>query len=145
LVEELRSLILKPREGVAQAVNSTLMLLYWQVGHRIRTEVLKQKRATYGEEMLPTLSAKLAGEFGEGFSARNLARLFAEHANCSPLDYVQLIRFALARQLVTQSRLDLERVAMRAGFRSAQHLRRVWSRWEARPPSALRARDLEAA
>ena len=43
-------------------------------------------------------------------SARNLARLFAEHAHCSPLDYVQLIRFALARQLVTQSRLDLERV-----------------------------------
>jgi transcriptional regulator GlxA family with amidase domain len=46
---------------------------------------------------------------------------------------------------VTQSRLDLERVAMRAGFRSAQHLRRVWSRWEARPPSALRGRDLQAA
>jgi transcriptional regulator GlxA family with amidase domain len=73
-------------------------------------------------------------------SPRNLARLFAEHASCSPHDYVQLIRFALARQLVTQSRLDLERVAARAGFRSAQQLRRVWSRWESQPPSALRGR-----
>jgi transcriptional regulator GlxA family with amidase domain len=72
-------------------------------------------------------------------STRNLSRLFAEHAHCSPLDYVQLIRFALARQLVTCSRLDLELVASRAGFRSAQHLRRVWSRWEAQPPSALRS------
>jgi transcriptional regulator GlxA family with amidase domain len=54
---------------------------------------------------------------------------------------VQLIRFALARQLVTQSRLDLERVAARAGFGSAQQLRRVWSRWESQPPSALRARQ----
>jgi len=71
---------------------------------------------------------------------RNLARLFAEHARCSPLDYVQLIRFAFAKQLVTESRLDLERVAARAGFGSAQHLRRVWSRWEARPPSAFRGR-----
>ncbi|MGO9804740.1 MAG: GlxA family transcriptional regulator, partial [Steroidobacteraceae bacterium] len=35
-------------------------------------------------------------------------------------------------------RLDLERVAVRAGFGSAQHLRRVWARWEAQPPSALR-------
>jgi transcriptional regulator GlxA family with amidase domain len=78
-------------------------------------------------------------------SARNLARLFAEHAGCSPLDYVQLIRFAFAKQLVTGSRLDLERVAARAGFRSAQHLRRVWSRWETRPPSAFRARPSHAA
>ena len=29
-------------------------------------------------------------------------------------------------------------LAARAGFRSAQHLRRVWSRWETRPPSAFR-------
>lgn len=78
-------------------------------------------------------------------SSRNLARLFAEHARCSPLDYVQLMRFAFARQLVTRTRLDLERVAAKAGFRSAQHLRRVWSRWEARPPSALRSREPYAA
>jgi transcriptional regulator GlxA family with amidase domain len=67
-----------------------------------------------------------------------LARLFAEHANCSPLDYVQLIRFAFAKELVTQSTLDLERIAARVGFRSAQQLRRVWARWEPRSPSALR-------
>jgi transcriptional regulator GlxA family with amidase domain len=78
-------------------------------------------------------------------SSRNLSRLFAEHARCSPLDYVQLIRFALARELVTGSRLDLERVATRAGFRSVQHLRRVWSRWEVRPPSAFRGGGSHAA
>jgi transcriptional regulator GlxA family with amidase domain len=72
--------------------------------------------------------------------ARNLARLFAEHAGCSPLDYVQLLRVALARQLVTHSRLDLERVALESGFRSARQLRRVWARWEGRPPSASRTR-----
>lgn len=71
-------------------------------------------------------------------SARNLSRLFAEHAGCSPLEYVYLIRFALAKELVVQTRLDLERVAKRAGFHSAQHLRRVWSHWETKPPSAFR-------
>jgi transcriptional regulator GlxA family with amidase domain len=38
-------------------------------------------------------------------SSRNLTRLFAQHARCSPLDYVQRMRFALARELVTQSAL----------------------------------------
>lgn len=71
-------------------------------------------------------------------SPRNLSRLFAEHAGCSPLEYVHLIRFALAKELVVQTRLDLERVAKRAGFHSAQHLRRVWLRWEAQPPSTFR-------
>jgi predicted nuclease of restriction endonuclease-like (RecB) superfamily len=37
--------------------------------------VLGEKRAAYGEEILPTLSAKLVPEFGDGFSARNLRRM----------------------------------------------------------------------
>ncbi len=71
-------------------------------------------------------------------SPRNLARLFAEHAECSPLDYVQMVRFAVARELVTQSYLDLEQVALKAGFHSARHMRRIWARWESQPPGALR-------
>jgi transcriptional regulator GlxA family with amidase domain len=97
--------------------------------HRVQDAVARDPAARWGSAELSAVACT---------SARNLARLFAEHAHCSPLDYVQLIRFALARELVTQSRLDLERVAARAGFRSAQHLRRVWSRWETRPPSACR-------
>jgi transcriptional regulator GlxA family with amidase domain len=73
-------------------------------------------------------------------SERNLARLFAEHAGCSPLDYVQRIRIALARELLANSSLDVERVAERAGFSSAHQLRRVWRRWESRPPAAHRRR-----
>ncbi len=104
--------------------------------HRVQDAVARDPAATWGSAELAAVGCT---------SARNLARLFAEHAHCSPLDYVQLIRFAFAKQLVTGSRLDLERVAARAGFRSAQHLRRVWSRWEARPPSAFRPREARAA
>ena len=103
--------------------------------HRVQDAVARDPAARWNARELSQVACT---------SSRNLARLFAEHAQCSPLDYVQLIRFALARQLVTQSRLDLERVATRAGFRSAQQLRRVWSRWESQPPSALRARALSA-
>jgi predicted nuclease of restriction endonuclease-like (RecB) superfamily len=77
---ELRELILATRAQVAQAVNSGLTLLYWQVGDRIRREVLKEKRAGYGDEIIQTLSGKLTSEFGSGFGRSNLAAMvrFAE-------------------------------------------------------------------
>lgn len=80
LLADLRELIEGSRAAVAQAVNSALVLLYWQVGSRIRADVLRDKRAAYGEQILPTLSAKLAIDYGQGFGERNLARMvrFAE-------------------------------------------------------------------
>ena len=60
---------------MARAVNSGLTLLYWQVGDRIRREVLREQRAEYGEKILQSLSAKLMAEFGRGYSERNLANM----------------------------------------------------------------------
>ena len=65
----MRDLILAARQTVARGVNAALVILYWNVGDRIRREILGEKRAEYGAEILPTLSAKLVPEFGEGFSA----------------------------------------------------------------------------
>jgi len=98
--------------------------------HRVQDAVVRKPAASWTSDELSEVACT---------SPRNLARLFAEHAHCSPLDYVQLVRFAFAKELVTQSTLDLERIAARVGFRSAQQLRRVWSRWEPRSPSAFRA------
>ena len=80
LLTELRGLIDTARQQVAQTANATLTMLHWHVGQRIRREVLRNGRAEYGEEILPTLSAKLVRDYGQGFSARNLARMirFAE-------------------------------------------------------------------
>src|SRR6266545_2310982 len=80
LLDDVRHLIQQARAATAQAVNSVLVLLYWEVGQRIRRDILKEKRADYGEQIVPTLSAQLTADFGDGFSARNLFRMvrFAE-------------------------------------------------------------------
>ncbi len=80
LFEELRELIIETRKSIARTVHAGLTMLYWEVGDRIRREVLKEKRAEYGAEILQALSAKLSTEFGRGFSQRNLASMvrFAE-------------------------------------------------------------------
>jgi len=95
LLDDVRSLIRQAREATAQAVNAALVLLYWQVGRRIRTDILREQRAAYGEQILPTLSAKLVPDFGTGFSARNLARM-VQFAEAFP---DQAIVAGLARQL----------------------------------------------
>jgi len=75
LFQDLRSLIIEARQDVARQVNSALVLLYWRVGQRIRRDVLKEKRAGYGEQIVATLSQQLTEEFGEGFAEKNLRRM----------------------------------------------------------------------
>ena len=77
LVSDVRELILSARQTVARGVNAALVLLYWKVGERLRTEVLKLERAEYGKEILSTVSKELVAEFGRGFSWPNLSRMMA--------------------------------------------------------------------
>lgn len=75
LVNDLREIIAGTRRGVAQAVNASLVMLYWQVGQRIRGAILQDQRASYGREIVATVSRQLEREFGVGFSAKNLHRM----------------------------------------------------------------------
>jgi len=80
LFTDVRELILQARAGVARAVDSGLVTLYWHVGRRIRQDILKEKRAEYGEKIVAALGRQLEVEFGRGFSEKNLRRMvqFAE-------------------------------------------------------------------
>lgn len=71
-------------------------------------------------------------------SPRNLSRLFNEHSGMSVTDFVNRMRIALARELLTGSRLDMETIAERAGFTSARQFRRAWNRLNDDAPSRLR-------
>src|SRR5581483_7300326 len=80
LVKDVRRLIDSARGQVAAAVNAGLIMLYWHLGMRIRRDILGNQRASYGERIVPTLSAKLVPDYGRGFSPRNLSKMirFAE-------------------------------------------------------------------
>lgn len=82
--------------------------------------------------------AALAQEAGT--SARNLSRLFNQHAGMSVTDYVNRMRITLASELLKTSRLDIESVAERSGFGSSRQLRRAWARYFHLPPSRMRSR-----
>jgi predicted nuclease of restriction endonuclease-like (RecB) superfamily len=80
LLADLRRLIEEARRSAAVAVNASLTLMYWRIGKRIRSEMLGDERAGYGETIVATLSRQLVGEYGRGFAEKNLRRMiqFAE-------------------------------------------------------------------
>lgn len=80
LLGDVREMIETTRREVAQSVNSALVMLYWKIGRRIRGDILKEKRAKYGDRIVTILSQQLTYEFGRGFSEKSLRRMiqFAE-------------------------------------------------------------------
>ena len=72
LLGDLRTLIEQARGFVAQAINSGMVMLYWQIGERLRKEILGEERAEYGKQIVATMSQQLTAEYGRGFSRSNL-------------------------------------------------------------------------
>ena len=98
--------------------------------HRVQDAII----ANPAEDWTLTRLARIANT-----SSRHLSRLFNEHAGMNITAYVNSLRVALAHQLLTSSRLDIERVAERTGFASSRQLRRAWRRSYDTPPVALRS------
>lgn len=80
LLGDIRLLIEQSRQQLVSTVNSALTTLYWHIGQRIRTEVLKEERAAYGEQIVSVLAKQLEADYGRGFSVKNLRHMlrFAE-------------------------------------------------------------------
>ncbi|AMG43712.2 GlxA family transcriptional regulator [Achromobacter ruhlandii] len=97
--------------------------------HRVQDAVVRNPAAPWSAQSLAEQAHT---------SPRHLTRLFREHAGCTPMDYLYQIRVALARDMLRETRLNLERVAEKSGFGSAQHLRRVWRRFQPQTPSMAR-------
>ena len=72
LFGEIKTLISSAKQRAAVAVNAELTLLYWQVGQRINTEILKGERADYGKQVVANLSKQLTASFGKGWGEKQL-------------------------------------------------------------------------
>ncbi len=75
LLADVRGMILEARQTVARGVNAALVVLYWNIGQRIRRDILREKRAEYGERIVAALGRQLEREFGRGYGEKNLRRM----------------------------------------------------------------------
>jgi predicted nuclease of restriction endonuclease-like (RecB) superfamily len=72
LFSEIKKLIEEAKQNVAVVVNATTTVLYWNIGARINTDILDNKRAEYGKEVVKLLSRNLTEEYGKGWSEKQL-------------------------------------------------------------------------
>jgi len=75
LFRDVTKIIEQGKHRVTAQINSTLTLVYWQVGFRINTAVLDNERAEYSKEIVSQLATQLASRFGKSFEQRNLRRM----------------------------------------------------------------------
>ena len=66
------NIIEQARAVAYRAVNEVLIKRNWLLGMRIQLEVLKDKRAEYGERIIKELASALTAQYGKGFTWRNL-------------------------------------------------------------------------
>lgn len=72
LFDKISGLIEQARRKVAITINQEMVMLYWDIGKTIKEEVMKSKRAEYGEKIVNSLSSQLIDRYGKGFSSQNL-------------------------------------------------------------------------
>lgn len=72
LIRQIKGLIEESKQQASIAVNTTMSMLYWNIGTRVNNEVLKDKRADYGKQIIITLCQQLESEYGSSFSEKNV-------------------------------------------------------------------------
>jgi len=76
LFGRISELLSSARKHVVSSINQTITLTYFEIGRLIvEDEQHGKERAEYGKSVLKELSTKLTGEFGKGYSVRNLEQM----------------------------------------------------------------------
>jgi hypothetical protein len=72
LLKELSQLIEQSQQQFVSQANSNLTILFWHIGNSINKNILQNKRADYGKQILVTLSRELTNKYGRNFEEKNL-------------------------------------------------------------------------
>lgn len=76
LVQNISRIVEQSRSAVRYAVNSAMVLCYWEIGRLIvEEEQHGNARAEYGKQQLQQISDRLTTQFGKGFDVRNLRNM----------------------------------------------------------------------
>lgn len=83
LISELSQMIEQTQYQITSQANSALTMLFWHIGTRINNDILENKRADYGKQIVVTVSRQLMKQYGRSFEEKNLRRMlqFGEKFN----------------------------------------------------------------
>ncbi|MCK5808574.1 hypothetical protein KAH37_06290 [bacterium] len=108
LFTELAVLIEQSKNQVVAQVNSILTLTYWQVGKKINDNILHNKRAEYGKQIVTPLATQLVERYGNSFNEKNLRRMMQFSEEFPDFETV----VPLARQLRKTIKIKAQRILL---------------------------------
>ena len=85
LYQDACNIIEQAQATAYRAVNEALIKRNWLLGMRIQHEVLKDKRAEYGEQVVKNLAKRLVIRYGKGYSRNNLYRFISFYKSFSEI------------------------------------------------------------
>ncbi len=71
----IRSSVITAKNKVYAAVNSAMVIAYWEIGEQIYKACGENERAEYGKSLMKYLSERLTAEFGKGFDESSLRKM----------------------------------------------------------------------
>lgn len=83
------------RFRIATTVNAEVCLMNWNIGKRIKEDVLYNQRAEYGKEIIKNLSSKLTEHYGKGWSIYKLQHCVRSAYTFSEEEIVYAVRTQL--------------------------------------------------
>ena len=73
-ITSIKQIISENKMALLQSANAIIIKTYWEIGKRIvEIEQDGKVRAEYGSNLLKNIAIELTGEYGSGYSERNLA------------------------------------------------------------------------
>ena len=112
------SIIEQAQSTAYRSVNETLIKRNWLLGMRIEQEILKERRAEYGERVIKTLSKELTIKYGDGFSRNNLYRFISFFKSFPDIFNMAIGETGIVPSLTGQSEI----VPLPMGFSNGQDI-----------------------
>lgn len=75
LYNDVSDLIEIAKKKIALHVNTEFVILNWNIGSRIKNELLNNEKPEYGKQVIKELSKRLMVQYGRGYSYSNLYRM----------------------------------------------------------------------
>lgn len=95
LYKEIVKAIDNSKRNVVKAINSEMVVLYWNIGRIIKTEILQSEKAEYGKSVINSLSNELTNEYGKGYSQANLFNMVRLYDTIQDFNILQTLSVKL--------------------------------------------------
>ncbi len=125
ICNNISNMISTARKGAIQAVNTAHVMLNWNIGKKLRTEILKNEKAEYGKLVITTLSKNLSQRYGNGYSRASLFRMIQFYDNFSDMEKVA----TLSRQLAWSHFIEIISIddGLKRDFYATVCMKENWS------------------